>query len=311
MTEHVARRNGNKQSIKKLCTEIWKARIAYLFLLPMFIGVIMFGYYPPLMGLYRSLFDWRVTGRLEYVGLNNFKLLFQDITFLNSFPVMLKLFIPKLIIGVTVPFIMSELLLAVQNIKLKSIYRVLILLPMITPGVVGTLLWKYIYNPQDGIVTAIFRLVGILGKEQVIDWLNNPRTVIPAIIFMGFPWVGGSGVLIYLSGLIGIGNEIFESAKLDGANTIKRIWYIDIPSLIGQFRYFLIFGIIGGLQDYGVQVILTRGGPGYSTYVPGYYMYTVSFTGGLMGYGCAIGTILFILIFIVSTFTFRYLKDRS
>ena len=109
--------------------------------------------------------------------------------------------------------------------------------------------------------------------------------------------------------LIGIGSEIFESAKLDGANTIKRIWYIDIPSLIGQFRYFLIFGIIGGLQDYGVQVILTKGGPGYSTYVPGYYMYTVSFTGGLMGYGCAIGTILFILIFIVSTFTFRYLKE--
>ena len=311
MSELVVKGKENKSSVKKLGSEIWKARNAYFFLLPMLVGVIMFGYYPPLMGLYRSLFDWRLSGRMEFVGFNNFKNLFQDITFLNSFPVMLKLFVPSLIIGITVPFIMSELLFAVKNLKLKSIYRILILLPMITPGVVGTLIWKYIYNPQDGIVTAILRLVGLMGKEQVIDWLHNPKTVIPAIIFMGFPWVGGSSVLIYLSGLIGIGNEIFESAKLDGANTIKRIWHIDIPSLIGQFRYFLIFGIIGGLQNFGVQVVLTHGGPGYSTYVPAYYMYTVSFTGGMMGYGCAIGTVLFVLIFIVSVFTFRYLKERS
>lgn len=311
MPELVVKGKGNIGRKRSLGKEIWKARNAYLFLLPMFVGVVMFGYYPPLMGLYRSLFDWRLSGKMQFVGLGNFKQLSQDITFLNSFPVMFKLFVPRLLIGIAVPFIMSELLFAVKNLRLKSIYRVLILLPMITPGVVGTLIWKYIYNPQDGIVTAIFRAVGLMGKEQVIDWLNNPKTVIPAIIFMGFPWIGGSGVLIYLSGLIGIGSEIFESAKLDGANTIKRILYIDIPNLMGQFRYFLIFGIIGGLQDYGIQVILTRGGPGYSTYVPGYYMYTVSFTGGMMGYGCAIGTVLFVIIFIVSTFTFRYLKERA
>lgn len=76
--------------------------------------------------------------------------------------------------------------------------------------------------------------------------------------------------------------------------------------MVGQVRYFLIFGIIGGLQDYGVQMILTKGGPGYSTYVPGYYMYMSAFTSQRMGYACTIGATMFVFIFIVTLLTYRF-----
>jgi ABC-type sugar transport system permease subunit len=112
-----------------------------------------------------------------------------------------------------------------------------------------------------------------------------------------------------MSGLMNISNEIIESSRLDGANIIQRIIRIDIPMLLGQIKYFFVFGIIGGLQDYGVQIILTQGGPGYSTYVPGYYMYMQAFHNGRMGYASSIGTILFFVILSLTIFNYRFFKS--
>jgi ABC-type sugar transport system permease subunit len=154
-------------------------------------------------------------------------------------------------------------------------------------------------------------MIGVLGETGVVDWLGDPSFVIFSIIFMGFPWIGGTSVLIYMSGLMNISGEIIESSLLDGANTITRIIRIDIPMIIGQIRYFLIFGIIGGLQDYGVQIVLTKGGPGYSTMVPGYYMFTQAFDAGRMGYASAIGTVMFFVIFIFTMLTYRFVKTKD
>jgi ABC-type sugar transport system permease subunit len=113
-----------------------------------------------------------------------------------------------------------------------------------------------------------------------------------------------------MSGLMGISTEVIEASRLDGSSTFRRILTIDLPSVMGQIRFFLVFGIIAGLQDYSTQIVLTNGGPGYSTYVPGYYMYIQAFTGGNMGYACAIGTSLFIIIAIFSAMAFGLIKNR-
>lgn len=293
---------------KSLLQDIWKAKQAYLFLTPMFIGLIVFCYYPPISGLYHAFFDWDIVGKATFVGIDNFKELFKDKIFLDSIPTLIKLTIPRLIISVTVPLIMAEMIFAVKNIKLKYWYRVLILLPMVTPGVVGLLIWKYIYDPDVGIATALARLFGFINSSQAIDWLGNLKTVIPSIIFMGFPWVGGTAVLIYMSGLMNISSEVIESSLLDGCNTFKRILKIDLPLLLGQVRFFVIFGLIGMLQDFGIQVVLTGGGPGYATYVPGYYMYTTAFVDGRMGYASAIGVVLFVTTLTLSLIAHRYLR---
>ena len=104
---------------------------------------------------------------------------------------------------------------------------------------------------------------------------------------------------------------MIESAVLDGAGRWTRFWHLDLPMLMGQVRYFLIFGLIAGLQDYSIQILLTDGGPGFSTMVPGYYMFTQAFKAGRMGYASAIGMILFIIIMVVTLLLNRYARVKD
>ena len=288
---------------------IWKGRMAYLLLAPLMIGLLIFSYYPPLSGLYHSFFDWNVTGEAVFVGLDNFRELFSDPVFLNSIPTFLKIGIPCLIISVVVPLIMAELIYAVRSSKMRYIYRVLVLLPMVAPGLIYTLMWEKIYDPQLGLLSGVLRLLGVIEPDQIVNWLGDPDLVIPALIFKGFPWIGGTAVLIYMAGLMNISTDVIEATVLDGCSTIKRIWYIDLPQLKGQIKYFLVFGMIGVIQDYNNQLLITEGGPGYTTYVPGYYMYVKAFTAGRMGYASAVGFVMFIVIFLLTLLIMRSKKN--
>lgn len=296
---------------RRLLQEIWKSKEAYLFLLPLFVGLIIFSYYPPVYGIIQSFFEWDGTNQGTYIGMQNYLNLFRDEVFLDSIPTMIKIMMPRLIIGIVAPLIMAELIFCLKNLKLQAIYRVLVLVPIVAPGVVGLLIWKNIFDPTSGLLTSLAKLLGFATDSRAIGWLTDPKLVIFSIIFMGFPWVGGTSVLIYTSGLMNISEDVFDAAKLDGVTTWKRIRMIDFPLLVGQIRYFFIFGIINGLQDYGTQMVLTQGGPGYSTYVPGYYMYTQAFAAGKMGYACAIGTTLFVCIMILTLFAFRFTRSKD
>ena len=289
-----------------LARRIWKGRNGYFFIAPLVIGLIVFCYFPPIIGVYRSFFKWSGTGEAVFIGIENFKRLFADEVFLNSIPTMFLIMIPRLLIGIVVPLIMAELIFSVKSDRMQNMYRVMILLPIVAPGIIGQLIWKNIYEPTTGLMTTLVRALHIVPQDAIISWLNDPKTVIFSIIFMGFPWIGGTSVLIYMSGLMNISGEVIEASRLDGANTLQRILRIDIPMLMGQVRYFLVFGIIGGMQDYGTQIVLTKGGPGYATYVPGYYLYNQAFTAGNMGYACAVGTVLFLVIMLLSAFVFRF-----
>lgn len=294
-----------------LLRQIYKSKNAYLFILPMFLLLFTFSYFPAFSGLYHSFFDWDAVGTAKFIGFDNFKEAFTDEVFLDSFGTMFKLLIPRLLITVVVPLIVAELIYGIKSQKAKYFYRVAFLLPMVAPGVVGAMIWKNIYDPNNGLLVQVCRLLGIVEKTAAIDWLGNPDLVIFAVIFQGFPWVGGASVLIYLAGLNSISTEIIESAVLDGANRWTRFWHLDMPLLLGQVRYFLIFGLIAGLQDYSTQMLLTDGGPGFSTMVPGYYMFTQAFKSGRMGYASAIGMILFVIIMLVTLVLNKYAKVKE
>ena len=278
--------SGLKQKFVGLGREIWKRKLAYLFIAPLIIGLLIFSYYPPVYGLTLSFFEKHSVGEMSFVGFRNYIDLFHDSVFLRSIPTMFAIMIPRLLIGIVVPLVMAELIFGVKSQKLQSLYRVLVLVPIVAPGVVGTLIWRNIFDPTSGLLTTVARLLGFMGPTQVIDWLGDPNWVVPSIIFMGFPWIGGTSVLV-------------------------RIWKIDLPLLIGQIRYFLIFGLIGGFQDYSTQIVLTDGGPGYSTYVPGYYMYQQAFMHDNMGYASAIGSVMFVVIMVVSLFAFKFVSSKN
>lgn len=301
----------NSNNKKSLLTQIINARMAYLFILPLMAGLAIFSYYPAFSGIYHSFFDWDSVGTAKFIGFDNFKELFSDTVFLNAVVTMGKIQLPKLLIGIVVPLMMAELIFNLHSKKAQYWYRILILLPIVTPGVVGVLIWKYLYDPNNGLMTALMHLFGLLDPKLVIDWLGDPKMVIFSVIFMGFPWIGGTAVLIYMSGLMNIPTEVIESSVLDGCGTFRRILAIDLPTIMGQIRYFLVMGIIGALQDYSLQLMLTSGGPGYTTTVPGYYMYTEAFYANRMGYACSIGTVMFMCIFFFTAFTYKFIKNDS
>lgn len=294
-----------------LIRRIWDARLAYLLLSPLFIGLIIFAYYPPVSGMYHAFFDWDALGKKTYVGLGNFKELFKDPVFLNSIPTMFLIVLPKLLIGTFIPLLVAELIFAFKSVKWKFRYRVLLLLPMVAPGMVFMMIWARIYDPINGLITLVGRSLGLIGSDQIINWLGDSSTAIPSLIFMGFPWIGGTAVLIYMAGIMNIPSEVIESSVLDGASIWKRMLSIDLPLLMGQIRYFFIFGLIAGIQDYNLQVVLTSGGPGYDTYVPGYYMYLKAFGASRMGYASAVGLVMFIAIFGLTLLSLKYMKSND
>ena len=298
------------QAIKKrsVFQQLRKNKLAYLFILPLMLGTLAFSYYPAISGIVTSFFKWDGTGAREFIGIGNYIELFNDEIFLNSLVTMVVLLIPRLLIGVFMPLLFAELIFNTKNKKLQSFYRVAVLVPMIAPGVVGMLIWQNIFEPSTGLYSQLLTFLGILKPGEVVDFLNDPKWVISTVIILGFPWTNGTSILIYISGLNAISEEVIEASKLDKCSTWKRIRKIDLPLLLGQVRYFFIFGLIGLLQDYGIQIVLTNGGPGYSTYVPGWYMYRLAFTSGRYGYASAVGIFLFAVIFIISLVAFKLMN---
>ncbi|MEM1060234.1 MAG: hypothetical protein AAGK14_13400 [Verrucomicrobiota bacterium] len=141
-------------------------------------------------------------------------------------------------------------------------------------------------------------------------WLGSKDLIIPALILWGFPWVGTVGVLIYLSGLQNISNDVYEAAELDGVSPLGMIWHIELPLILTQVRINLIFMTINTLTAYEIYYILLgpSGGPGNRGMVPGLYMFSSAFSEGKFGYACALGMVLFVVILTLTIVYQRYIK---
>jgi ABC-type sugar transport system permease subunit len=146
--------------------------------------------------------------------------------------------------------------------------------------------------------------------EGAPAWLGNTDLVIPAILFWGFPWVGTIGVLIYLSGLQQISQDVYEAAELDGVGPIGMLFRIELPLMMTQVRINLIFMTIGTLTTYEFFLLLLGpdGGPGNKGMVPGLYMYKKAFEDGHFGYACALGMLLFFIVLGLTIVYNKYVK---
>lgn len=266
---------------------------AYLFLLPTFALIGVFSYYPALLALYHSLTDWNGILLADYVGLNNFREMLNDQVLQASLGNMVTVAIWSLVVTLTVPLLVAELIYALRNNRAQYWYRLLFVAPIVVPFVVTLLVWRFIYDPDLGLLNALLERLGISFQSR---WLGDPDLALYCLLFIGFPFAAGTNVLIYLAGLQSIGESVIDAAKLDGATGLRRIISIDLPLIMGQVRLLGILSLIGGIQGFGAQLVLTRGGPGYATMVPGMWMYETAFSYSRMGYASAIGTSMFVVI---------------
>lgn len=300
--------SGRTKRLPGFFGRIWRSRIAYLFLLPTFIFLAYFMYYPAWTALQGAFTYWDGFNPPQFVGLENFRRAFADpvlrISALNN----LIWVVFGIALALIPSFLVAELIFFLQGEKKQYFYRTLFIIPIIVPSIVLILLWTFFYR-GDGLIN---QLLGIVGLERFQTlWIGNPDTALYALILMGFPWINAFNLLIFYAGLQGISKEVLEAARLEGATGWRRVWKIDVPLVLPQFRLLLILAIVGNVQNIVTPLVMTDGGPGYSTYVPALHMYKSAVTYGEFGYSMAISFLLFALVLGLTLISQRTRKDRA
>jgi len=269
----------------------WKA---YALLTPVLGLLLLFNYYPPLLGLLRAFYAWTPTKKPLFVGFDNFR------HYLTVYPEsarelanIAKFSVYAMFAHVGMPFVMAELIFHIRSTRTKELFRFLVVLPMLVPSMVAFLLWGHIYDPAFGPINGFLSAIGL--ERLAHNWLGDPKTALYAIMGVNFPWVAQVSTLICLGGLSQIPGTVLDACLLDGCTGVRRILTIDLPLALGQIRLVTVLALLGATQSFQVILILTRGGPGYVTSVPGLTMYTRAFNTGQYGYASAIGLMLFVI----------------
>lgn len=290
-----------------LLQRIFRYRESYLLILPTFLLILIFNYYPAASALYHSFFDWNGANVNKFSGLNNFVTMAHDAILWQSFGNLVKLTLISVVISLTFPLGAAALIFHLRDLRLAYFYRVLFVVPMVVPGLVVLMIWRFIYSPNLGLLNQILKAVHL--ESWVRPWLGDFNLALYAIMFIGFPWVAGFATLIYLAGFQSIPAELLDSAAIDGASTRQRFFAVELPLVMSQIKLVVILTVIGSIQSFTTIIVMTNGGPGTKTMVPGLFLYRNAMQYNKMGYACAIGTVLFLITLVLTYLNTRYLKS--
>ena len=289
--------------------ELKRASVPMLFILPAIIFAAIFLYYPALSGLYHAFFDWDGVSPPDFIGLANFQEMLSDPAAQLAFINVAKLTAFSFVIALTIPLGVARLINGLPNLRLQYLFRVGFVVPLVVPSVILYLIWAFFYDPANGVINRLLVDVHLKGLTQ--GWLGDPNLALYCIMFVGFPWVDGFGLLIYTAGLQSIPSELGEAASLDGANVWQRFWRVELPLILGQIRLMGVLAIVNSLQNFTQILILTNGGPGQATTVPGLYLYQNAIVDQRMGYAAAISLVLFAIILALTLINMKFIRPTT
>lgn len=278
---------------------------ALLFLSPTLLIFSAFILFPVIFSLYLSFHKWNMfSAQQEFVGLENYLRIF---TTPEAWMVLKNTLIYTL--G-TVPLNMA-LALAVayflnQKVFGKKFLRAAFFTPVIISAVSAAVIWRWIYDPNFGILNYVLNLIGLSS----VNWMNDPSAAMFALILMGVWKTFGVNMVLYLAGLQGIPEHYYEAAEIDGASKWSRFWHITLPLLSPTTFFILVMSVIGSFQVFDIVYVLTQGGPLGKTKVLVFYLYEHAFKFFDMGYASAIAYFLFAIIFIFTLVQIRFMRTR-
>ena len=277
-----------------LLDRILRYRYLYLALTPGLALLLIFEWYPALSAFYNSFFLWNGGKLHTFVGWENYQFLLQDRAFIASLGNLALFLIFRIIFQALFPLIAAEFIVNLRSERWSNWWKVIFVFPMVVPNILMFLIWRFVYNPQVGVLNKTLELIGLGSLSRA--WLADPNSAIWALSFVGFPWLPTLQFLIILGGLQAIPKEVTESAKLDGASWLARIRHIDLPMVRSQIILAMLLTAIFQTQRFDLFLVLTNGGPGYSTMVPALHLYQSAFTYLEFGYASAIGVFMFIIM---------------
>ena len=278
-------------------------RNAYLFLLPNFLGFLVFTFIPVVFAFVLSFTNWQGSNKMDFIGVDNFVRMFQDSDFTISF-------LNTVIYTVgTVPFIMLFALLFSMlinsGIKGAPVFRALHFFPHISSIVAIAVVWQFLYNNSQGPINMFLRSIGIQNPP---GWLSSAQWALPGVMIMIVWKYIGYYMINYLAGLQAIPKDLYEAATIDGANGIQQFFYVTLPQLKPTNFYVLIMAVIESFKMFTPIHVMTQGGPGRATSVLVYQIYKDAFVNFEMGYASAMSMALFVVIFIVTLIQFQLQK---
>ena len=280
----------------------------YLALLPTFVLLAIFNYWPVISAFAHAFYRWDPGGVEQFIGLGNALHMAHDWILWKGFGNLILVMLANVTVKMAVPLLVAVVTFHLRREGWRYFYRVLFVIPMVVPAMVGILIWQYIYS-DAGILSTLLQGLGL--SSWVRGWQSDPQTALWSIIGVGFPFVSGFALLVFYAGLMNIPESVLESAILEGAGRIRRFFTIELPLMMGQFRIILILTMIGTMQGYELFLILTRGGPGYETMVPGLWMYLCGFSFNEMGYACSIGLLLFLVMLTLTILNMKFIKRQE
>jgi len=245
-----------------------------------------------------SLTEWDLFGSPAWVALDNFSTMFRDplvgISLWNT------AFYTFLQVPLNLAMALAAALLLNQRIRFRAWFRTFFYLPSIVPAVASAVLWMWILNPDYGLANMVLRFFGLPGSE----WLWHPASSKPSFILMSL-WGTGNTMVIFLAGLQGIPQSLYEAAEIDGANWWRRFRAVTLPMLSPTILFNMVLGIIGSFQIFSGAYLMTGGGPQNSTLFSVLYLYRLGFEHFRMGYASSVAWVLFAVIMIFTAIQLR------
>jgi multiple sugar transport system permease protein len=275
--------------------------LGYLWISPWLIGFLVFTAGPMVASLVFSLQNYRIINEPQFIGLENYvTALTQDKVFWPSLGRTFYYMVVSVPLGLLGSLLLASLLN--QRVKGESIFRTLFYLPSLTPAAAAALLWVWLLHYEVGLVNYILSLIGIKGPP----WLGSTRWAIPALILISL-WsgMGGGRMIIFLAGLQGVPQELYEAAEIDGANRLHRFRHITLPMISPTIFFNLVLGIIGALQVFTTAYITTKGGPGRATWFFALHIFTHAFEYFDMGYASALAWCMFLMLMVFTIIQLR------
>lgn len=268
----------------------WVYVAAWLFVLPALVAYSAFGWYPMVNAFIVAFQHYTVVGPATYVGFANFRELFQDSTALIA--LRNSLLWAALTLGLTFwpPIIVAVLLMEVSE-RARRLLMLLWFIPV--PAVASTVILKYLYNQQYGLLNGIWTRLGL----PPFQWLDSSHWTLFLIVLPGLVMYGPG--LIYIATLQAVPQELYEAAELDGASFLRKVWAITLPTLRPIVTVMLLLSILASLQVFTQPYIMTAGGPGYASLTGVLYIFNTAFKRLQFGYADVLAITLFLILMIV------------
>ncbi|HEY8457392.1 MAG TPA: sugar ABC transporter permease [Actinopolymorphaceae bacterium] len=277
------------------------ALAAYAFISPAYVLFLVFLAGPLLGAIVLSLYSWQLLGSSEFIGLDNFRTLAQDDVALRSIgnTFVFTFWSVVLHIGLGLP-----LALAVNRAMptiLSYVLRASVFFPMLVSWAAVSLIWKYILDPNFGVINYYLERLGIAAPTFLVD----PDWAMPALIVVDLWKTIGFTFIILLAGLQGIPSHLYDAARVDGASAVQRFWNVTLPMLSPTLFFATIITFIGAFQIFEPMFIMTGGGPKDSTLSIVMHIYETAFRRFEMGYASALALVVFVVIMIVTLVQLR------